>query len=117
MKRLIFAAAVACTCAICAQKPGPTPKPAPVSIHGQGCVTNGIEAGCLVVRDQSSGTLYNLLISGARPRVGEGIEFTGSPHEGPQACMQGTPINVSSWSQNDAVKCTSQSTPAPGKGF
>jgi|HubBroStandDraft_1064217.scaffolds.fasta_scaffold04372_1 hypothetical protein len=112
MNRLIVAAAIAFASAIPAQKP--SPKPAPVPVRGQGCVANGVEAGCLVVRDQGSGTLYNLLISGARPKVGEGIEFTGSPHDGPTSCMQGTPIDVSSWSENDTVKCSSDATPAPG---
>lgn len=102
-----------------AQKPGPKPAPphppSPVPVHGQGCVADGVQVGCLVVRDSGSGILYSLLISGAHPHVGEGIEFTGSPHEAPTSCMQGTPINVSSWSQSDSVKCSSDKTPAPDK--
>ena len=92
-----------------AQKP--TPKPAPVPVHGQGCVANGVSAGCLVVRDTNSGTLYNLLISGARPKVGEGIEFTGNPHEGPTMCMQGIAVDVTQWEGKDSIKCPASETP------
>lgn len=95
-----------------AQKP--TPKTAPVPVHGQGCVASGVEAGCLVVRDLNSGTLYNLLIGGARPKVGEGIEFTGVPHEGPTMCMQGVPVNVTQWSGKDSIKCPANETPSKG---
>ncbi|MFZ0302994.1 MAG: hypothetical protein WAL75_09920 [Terracidiphilus sp.] len=95
-----------------AQKP--TPKTAPVPVHGQGCVASGVEAGCLVVRDSNSGTLYNLLISGARPKVGEGVEFTGVPHEGPTMCMQGTPVNVTQWSDKDSIKCPANESPSKG---
>lgn len=105
-----------------AQKPSPKPAPpstppppAPVPVHGQGCVADGDHTGCLVLRDSGSGVLYNLLISGARPHAGEGIDFTGSPHEAPTSCMQGVPVNVSSWSQTDSVKCSSDTSAAPGK--
>jgi len=95
-----------------AQKPAP--KTAPIPVHGQGCVASGVEAGCLVVRDSNSGTLYNLLISGARPKVGEGIEFTGVPHEGPTMCMQGVPVNVTQWAGKDSIKCPANEMPNKG---
>jgi hypothetical protein len=114
MIRFPVAAAVAALAAFTfAQKPAP--KTAPVPVHGQGCVADGVQSGCLVVRDQGSGTLYNLLISGSRPKVGDGIEFTGVPHEGPTMCSQGVPVNVSSWSRSDSVKCENDESPAPGK--
>jgi hypothetical protein len=97
-----------------AQKP--TPKTAPVPVHGQGCVASGVQAGCLVVRDSNSGTLYNLLISGARPQVGEGVEFTGVPHEGPAMCMQGLPVNVTQWARKDSIKCPANEMPDKGSG-
>jgi len=96
-----------------APKPSPEPQPktAPVPIHGEGCVASGVSAGCLVVRDASSGTLYSLLIGGARPRVGEGIEFTGVPHEGPTMCMQGVPVNVTQWDSKESIKCPDNASP------
>ena len=71
-----------------------------------GCVQAGVEAGCLVVQDTASGDLYNLLINGAKPAVGIGIEFTGTHYNGATACMQGTAVQVSTWTRNDSLKCT-----------
>ena len=99
-----------------AQKPAPKPAPktAPVPVHGQGCVASGVEAGCILVKDTGSGTLYNLLISGARPRVGDGVEFTGTTHEGSAMCMQGVPIDVTQWAGKDSIKCPGNETPEKG---
>ncbi|MGP8253224.1 MAG: hypothetical protein ACLQHF_14435 [Terracidiphilus sp.] len=94
----------------------PSPKTAPVPVHGQGCVASGVEAGCLVLKDSGSGILYDLLISGARPQVGEGIEFTGIPHDGPTICMQGTPVKVTQWARKDSIKCPPNETPSKGSG-
>jgi hypothetical protein len=110
MRHLAAAAAfIALAALTLAQKP--SPKPAPVPVHGQGCVASGVGAGCLVVKDSGSGVLYNLLISGVRPQVGEGIEFTGNPHEGPTMCMQGVPVDVTQWSRKDSIKCPANETP------
>jgi len=100
-----------------AQKPAPNPAPktAPVPVHGQGCVASGVEASCLVVKDTGSGVVYNLMISGTRPQVGDGIEFTGVPHEGPTMCMQGVAVNVTQWSRKDSIKCPANETPDKGK--
>jgi hypothetical protein len=92
----------------------PSPKTAPVPVHGQGCVASGVEAGCLMVKDSGSGVLYNLLISGMHPKVGEGIEFTGIPHDGPTVCMQGIAVKVTQWAQKDSIKCPSNETPDKG---
>ena len=75
-------------------------------VNGQGCVKPGVEASCLVVQDAGSGKLYNLLIKGAKPTVGTGIEFTGVPFTGMTQCMQGTPVQVSNWTRKDSIKCT-----------
>jgi hypothetical protein len=48
-----------------AEKPG--------AISGAGCVEAGVEAGCLVLRDTKTGTLYNLFVTGKKPPVGTGI--------------------------------------------
>jgi hypothetical protein len=78
-------------------------------IHGEGCVAAGVEARCLVVRDLKTGHLYGLLFKEAPPPVGLGIEFTGVPHTGPTHCMQGIPVDVTSWSHKASIKC------APGQ--
>jgi len=114
MRRLILLVVVLAG-AVYVSGQAPRPKTAPVPVHGQGCVAAGVEASCLVVKDTGSGVLYNLLIRGARPQVGTGIEFTGVPHEGPTMCMQGVPLDVTEWDRKDSVKCTQDATPAPGK--
>lgn len=78
----------------------------PKQVNGQGCVKAGVETSCLVVQDTVSGKLYNLLIKGAKPAVGIGIEFTGVPFGGVTQCMQGTPVQVSTWTRKDSLKCT-----------
>ncbi|MGH9600557.1 MAG: hypothetical protein ACRD27_11890 [Terracidiphilus sp.] len=96
---MVFAAAAAGAC------PAQQPKP----VHGEGCVQAGVEAYCLVLKDLKSGTLYDLLIKGARPPVGLGIEFTGIPRAVMTTCMQGTPLEVTNWARKDSLKC------APGE--
>ena len=71
----------------------------PKTITGYGCVTAGVEAGCLMVTDKKTQTVYNVYFRGAKPRVGTAIRFTGTAHEGPTTCMQGQAVNVSSWIQ------------------
>ena len=75
-------------------------------VHAQGCVKAGVEAGCLVVQDTATGDLYNLLITGAKPAVGIGIDFTGTHSNGATTCMQGIALQVSAWTQNNTLKCT-----------
>jgi hypothetical protein len=75
-------------------------------VRARGCVQAGVEAGCLVVKDIDNGKLYNLLIMGAKPDIGIGIEFTGVPFEGMTACMQGVPVQVTTWTRKDSLKCT-----------
>lgn len=79
-------------------------KPA-VEVRGFGCVEAGVEANCLVVKDLKGGSLFNLLVKGARPDIGDGIEFVGVPHQGPTMCMQGIAIDVTNWSRKDTIKC------------
>jgi hypothetical protein len=78
-------------------------------VKAKGCVEAGVEASCLVVKDAESGKLYNLLIKGAKPVVGTGIEFTGVPFDGMTTCMQGSPVKVTTWARKDSLKCS------PGK--
>lgn len=81
-------------------------KEAKKQIHGEGCVTVGVQPHCLMVRDLKSGRVYDLLFKGAPAPAGIGIEFTGVPHHGPTACMQGIPVDVTVWAHKKSLKCT-----------
>jgi hypothetical protein len=83
-------------------------KPAgpPKAVQGQGCVWEGVEAGCLMVTDKDTDVLYNLFFrSGEKPQVGTGIFFSGTLHEGATACMQGRPVDVKDWVKRK-MNCT-----------
>lgn len=68
------------------------------TISASGYVTAGVEAGCLMLQDSKTKTLYNLLFAGKKkPGLGEAIQFTGKRHEGPTACMQGEAVDVHNW--------------------
>lgn len=64
------------------------------TITASGCVEAGVEAGCLVLKDEKTGTLYNLFFKSNPPAINTAIRFTGTQHEGPTTCMQGTPVDV-----------------------
>ncbi|MBZ5523077.1 MAG: hypothetical protein LAP21_12640 [Acidobacteriia bacterium] len=64
------------------------------TVTGSGCVEAGVEAGCLVLKDRKTGTLFNLFFKGTPPAIGTAIRFTGNLHEGPTTCQQGTAVNV-----------------------
>jgi hypothetical protein len=74
------------------------PSPAK-NLSGYGCVTAGVEAGCLMLTDTKTQTVYNLYCRGKKPKVGTAIRFSGTPHDGMTMCMQGTAVNVTSWFQ------------------
>jgi hypothetical protein len=111
MKIAAFAtAALALTCLTAPSSAAPAQQPK--SIHAQGCVDAGVENRCLIVKDRKTGTLYNVLIKDPRPNIGEGIEFTGTPHDGPSTCMQGVAVDVTSWTRDDSFKCSHHQEPA-----
>ena len=85
--------------------PPASPAPQPQQIHAEGCVEQGVEAGCLMVKDRQSGKLYHVLIKGPRPQPGDGIAITGVPHEGPTSCMQGISLDVIAWVEMKSLKC------------
>jgi hypothetical protein len=85
----------------------PNDPPAAQTISGSGCVQAGVEAGCLVLHDAKTNTLYNLYFSGARPAIGTGIHFEGTKHNGPTTCMQGEPVKVSNWSRIE-MSCSTE---------
>lgn len=117
MKRLrpLLAIAVLAGSAVAmGQQPNmPHPQPQPKKVHGEGCVENGVDARCLLVRDVAHARLYSILVGDPRPTPGEGIEFTGTVHQGPSVCMQGTLIQVEHWQRKESLKC--HHAPAPRK--
>jgi hypothetical protein len=81
------------------------PPPDSKQVHAQGCVAAGVETRCLIVKDTATGKLYSLLIKGAKPPIGAGIEFTGVPSSGPTACQQGVSVDVSNWQRKPSISC------------
>ena len=68
------------------------------TISASGYVTAGVEAGCLMLQDAKTKTLYNLFFAGKkRPALGDAIQFTGTRHDGPTTCMQGEAVDVKKW--------------------
>ena len=68
------------------------------TISASGYVTAGVEAGCLMLQDTKTKTLYNLLFAGRKqPALGIAIQFTGKRHDGPTTCMQGEAVDVQKW--------------------
>jgi len=85
----------------------------PKPVKGQGCVVAGVEASCLVVKEVKTGVLYNLVFKGTKPEPGIGVEFTGVPSDMMTTCMQGKPLEVSSWSRVDSLKCPASPAKKP----
>jgi hypothetical protein len=77
-------------------------------VSGSGCVTAGVEAGCLMVTDTKTGAVYNVFFRGKKPKVGTAVRFSGTPHDGPTMCMQGQAVDVTTWIQLK-MKCKSKS--------
>jgi hypothetical protein len=74
-------------------------EPAAKMISGSGCVTAGVEGGCLMVTDTRTGKVYNVFFGGKKPNVGTAIRFSGKAHDGPTMCMQGQAVDVTSWTK------------------
>lgn len=109
--KLIVLAAAALALACIAKPSGAAPPPQSKSVHSEGCVEAGVENRCLIVKDLKAGVLYNVLIKDPKPNLGEGIEFTGAPHDGPSTCMQGIAVDVTSWTRKDSLKCSQPQEP------
>lgn len=82
------------------------PPPDTKQVHARGCVQAASEGRCLVLKDVDSNVLYNLMIKGAGPDIGTGIEIIGAPFHGAPGCLQGVPVEVTSWTRKDYMKCT-----------
>ena len=105
MKRVALAVAIM-TLAAATGSAGADPAANPNEVRAEGCVQQGVEDQCLVVKDVKSGKLYNVLIKGPRSLIGDGIEFTAVPFDGMTYCMQGIAVRVTSWTRKDSLKCT-----------
>ena len=88
-----------------------TAAPKSNQVRAEGCVEAGVEAGCLMVKDVKSGRLYNVMIKGPRPQVGDGIEFIGVPHDGLTYCMQGIALEVINWAPKQSLQCVRDEAP------
>lgn len=68
-----------------------------VVIKGAGCLEEGVEGGCLVLHDLKTKVTYNLRFQGKAPAVGTAITFEGTANNNPNTCMQGTAVDVTTW--------------------
>jgi hypothetical protein len=75
------------------------------TVRGSGCIENAVESSCHVLIDSKSGDTYNLFFSGKVPKSGTAIQFKGTAHQGMTTCMQGKPVNVTSWKKEKGIKC------------
>lgn len=66
-------------------------------IRGVGCVTAGVETGCIALRDNKTGGLYTLFFSDVAPAPHSAISFEGTAHQGMTTCMQGKGVDVTKW--------------------
>jgi len=88
-----------------AQQPSQSETTKPAVIRGSGCVSKGVETGCLVLKDTKTGESYNLMLADHAPAPGTAIRFQATPHQGMTTCMQGKAVNVTKWKKLKDVKC------------
>ena len=75
------------------------------NISGSGCVEKAAENSCQMVIDSQTGELYRLQFTAKPPKSATAIRFSGRPHKGATACIQGKQINVSKWTKKKGIKC------------
>ena len=61
-----------------------------------GCVRQGVEGGCLLLKTLDGETTYNIFAN-PKPEVGIVISIEGTDFRGVTACMEGIPITVTKW--------------------
>jgi len=67
-------------------------------VHATGCVEQGVEAGCLVLKDVKTKTEYDLKFDDKPASVGTAITFDGVSHSGEvDGCQQGKIVHVQKW--------------------
>jgi hypothetical protein len=68
------------------------------TVAGSGCISAGVEGGCLMLTDSKTRKVYNLFFRGSKkPKVGTAIRFSGTKNTGMTMCMQGEAVNVRTW--------------------
>lgn len=79
------------------------------TVKGEGCVWEGVQAGCIMVTDRATDNIYNLLIpsGGGKPEFGTAIYFYGGLHSTPTTCT-GQPVEVTSWGKSK-MSCSGSS--------
>jgi hypothetical protein len=65
-------------------------------VRATGCVRQGVEGGCLLLKTLDGSTTYNIFAN-PRPEVGTVINIEGTDFRGVTACMEGIPITVTKW--------------------
>ena len=100
-------------CAAAVGQPSNQPAAKPKAIHGSGCIENAVEKSCHVLIDTKTGETFNLFFSAKVPKSGTAIQFKATAHQGMTTCMQGKPVNVTSWKKEKGIKCPPAAKPAP----
>lgn len=65
-------------------------------VKATGCVRQGVEGGCLLLRTLDGKNTYNIFAT-PRPEAGIVITIEGTEFRGVTACMEGVPITVTKW--------------------
>jgi hypothetical protein len=73
-------------------------------VMATGCVRQGVEGGCLLLKTLDGKTTYNIFAT-PRPEPGIVITIEGTDFRGVTACMEGIPITVTKW-EATGEKCT-----------
>jgi hypothetical protein len=67
-----------------------------LEVKAIGCVRQGVEGGCLLLKTLDGKTTYNIFAT-PRPEPGIVINIEGTRFRGVTACMEGIPITVTKW--------------------
>jgi hypothetical protein len=65
-------------------------------VKATGCVRQGVEGGCLLLKTLDGKNAYNIFAT-PRPEPGIVITIEGTDFRGVTACMEGIPITVTKW--------------------
>lgn len=77
-------------------KPAPAPKSEISEIKAIGCVRKAAKGPCLLLVTLDGKTTYSF-IAAPKPDLGSVITIDGKPHNGPDPCKQGLPIDIIDW--------------------
>jgi hypothetical protein len=73
-----------------------THKPVVREVKATGCVLRSVQTGCLLLRTLDGNTIYNIYAE-PKPLVRTVITIEARPHQGPNECKQGIPVDVIKW--------------------